>query len=213
METIILALFALLIGVAFCFWGYRVFLVLLPIWGFFAGFWLGAEAITLLFGDGFLATTTGWIVGFIAGLILAVLSYLFYMVGVALVAGVVGWSLASGLLAAIGLDSGIIVFIISLITAIVVAGLVLFFNVQKYVIILLTALGGANAIVLSGLLLLGKVTTDMLAASGNPVKPILADSWFWLIAWLILAGLGFFFQIKNNPDYEFSKEYYVEGWG
>jgi hypothetical protein len=213
METIILALFAFLMGVAFCFWGYRVFLVLLPIWGFFAGLWLGANATMLLFGDGFLATTTGWVVGFIVGIILAVLSYLFYMIGVALVAGAIGWALASGLLAAIGLDGGIIVFIVSLISAIVIVGIVLLFDIQKYVIIVLTALGGANAIILSALLLLGKVTIDMLQANGDPIKPILADSWFWGLVWLVLAGLGIFFQTRNNATYEFSKENYVEGWG
>ena len=213
MEIIILSLFALLMGLAFCFWGYRVFLVLLPIWGFFAGLWLGANTITLLLGDGFLATTTSWVVGFVAGLVLAILSYLFYMLGVALVAGAIGWALASGLLAAIGLDGGIIVFVISLVTAIVVVGIVLLLNVQKYVVIVLTAVGGANALLLSILLLLGKVTTDMLQASGSPILPILQDSWFWAIGWLILAGVGIFFQIKTNRTYKFSKENYVEGWG
>ena len=37
--------------------------MLLPIWGFFAGFWLGAQTITWVLGEGFLATTTGWVVG------------------------------------------------------------------------------------------------------------------------------------------------------
>ena len=69
LATITLALFAVLLGVAFCFAGYRFFLVMLPIWGFFAGFWLGAQTTVLLFGDGFLATTTGWVVGFVAGII------------------------------------------------------------------------------------------------------------------------------------------------
>jgi hypothetical protein len=213
MEIIIVSLFALIMGLAFCFWGYRVFLVLLPIWGFFAGLWLGASAITLLFGDGFLATTTGWVVGFIAGLVLAILSYLFYMLGVALVAGAIGWALASGLLAVIGLNSGIILFAISLVMAIVVIMVVLVLNVQKYVVIVLTAVSGANALLLSLLLLLGKVTTDMLQASGNPIQPVLQDSWFWAIGWLILAGVGIFFQIKTNRAYEFSKENYHADWG
>jgi hypothetical protein len=95
----------------------------------------------------------------------------------------------------------------------VVVGIVLLLNVQKYVVIVLTAVGGANALLLSILLLLGKVTTDMLQASGSPILPILQDSWFWAIGWLILAGVGIFFQIKTNRTYKFSKENYVEGWG
>ena len=41
MTVIAYALLALLLGAAFCFVGYRFFLVMLPIWGFFAGLWHG----------------------------------------------------------------------------------------------------------------------------------------------------------------------------
>ncbi|NIV36351.1 MAG: hypothetical protein GWN58_44985, partial [Anaerolineae bacterium] len=81
------ALFAVLLGAAILLAGYRFFLVMLPIWGFFGGLWLGAYAVTLIFGTGFLATTTGLVVGFVVGIITAVLSYLFYMVGVLIIAG------------------------------------------------------------------------------------------------------------------------------
>ena len=74
LQVIFAALFAFLIGLAFLLYGYRLFLVMLPIWGFFAGFWLGAQTIAMLLGGGFLATTTGWVVGFATGLLLAVLS-------------------------------------------------------------------------------------------------------------------------------------------
>ncbi|RMF03435.1 MAG: hypothetical protein D6768_05895 [Chloroflexi bacterium] len=96
LSLLFAALFALVLGLAFTFAGYRVFLVMLPIWGFFAGFWLGAEATTLIFGAGFLATTTGWVIGFILGLLGAVLSYMFYALGVALVAAGFGWALGAG---------------------------------------------------------------------------------------------------------------------
>jgi hypothetical protein len=41
-------LFALFLGLVFCFAGYRVFLVMLPIWGFFAGFWLALAGAGLI---------------------------------------------------------------------------------------------------------------------------------------------------------------------
>ncbi|MCB0039176.1 MAG: hypothetical protein KDE23_05810, partial [Caldilinea sp.] len=90
-QMLFAALFALILGAAFCLWGYRIFLVLLPVWGFFAGFWLGAHSITLLLGEGFLATTTGWIVGFVVGILLALFSYLFYALAVAIIAGIAGY--------------------------------------------------------------------------------------------------------------------------
>ena len=98
LSILFVSLFALILGLAFCFAGYRVFLVMLPIWGFFAGFWLGAEATTLLFGVGLLATTTSWVIGFVVGLLGAVLSYLFFIIGVALVAGGFGWALGGALM-------------------------------------------------------------------------------------------------------------------
>jgi hypothetical protein len=213
LATLLVAAFALLIGLGFSFWGYRLFLVFLPVLGFFAGFWIGAQTFTLIFGEGFLATGTSWIVGFVVGLVVALLSYLFYLVGVAILAGTIGAALAGGLLSALGLESGLLVFIVSLAAAILVAVLALRYNLQKYVIILLTAVVGANAIILSVLLVLGRVSLDSLQRAGTAITPVLQDSWFWLVAWVIIAAAGIFFQLRHNRTYEFWKEDYVQGWG
>ncbi len=61
-------------GVILAFFGYRLFLILLPIWGFFFGFLLGADTIHHLFNQGLFVTVTGWVVGFIVGAIFAVLA-------------------------------------------------------------------------------------------------------------------------------------------
>ena len=212
MNTILVALFALVLGGFFLLWGYRIFLVMLPIWGFFAGFWLGAQTTSLLFGAGFLATTTGWVVGFVAGLIFALLSYFFYMFGVALIAAAVGAALVTGFLGLFGLESGFLVLIAALIGAVVVAGLTIVLNLQKVVIIIMTAVGGANALILSVLLLFGRVSIDDLSAAGNAIRPVLQDSWFWAIAWIALAVAGFVFQIRTNRTFVFEKEDHVEGW-
>jgi hypothetical protein len=212
MNTILIALFALVLGALFLLWGYRVFLVMLPIWGFFAGFWLGAQTTSLLFGAGFLATTTGWVVGFFIGLLFALLSYLFYLFGVALVAASVGAALITGFLSLFGLETGLLVFLAALVGAVVVAGLTLVFNLQKYVIIILTAVGGANSLVLSVLLLFGRVTPDDLTAAGNAIRPVLQDSWFWALVWILLAIVGIIFQFRTNRTFVFRKEHHVEGW-
>lgn len=47
-ELLCMATIALLFGLVVAFGGYRLFLVLLPIWGFFAGFFLGAQTISFL---------------------------------------------------------------------------------------------------------------------------------------------------------------------
>ena len=213
LATITLAIFGLLLGAALCFVGYRFFLVMLPIWGFFAGVWLGAYAVTAIFGTGFLSTVTGLIVGIVAGIICAVLSYLFYAIGVAIVAGALGAALGSGIMTALGFDPGFLVTVVAIVSALVAVGLTFVLNLQKWVIIALSAIGGADLLVLSGLLLIGRVTVEQLQISGNLLKPIIQDSWFWLIAWLVLAVAGIVVQIRANRSYAFSREMYVEGWG
>ena len=68
-ATIVAAAITMCFGLVLAFLGYRFFLVLLPIFGFFFGLAFGAHSIQALFGDGFLATTSSWVVGFFAGLL------------------------------------------------------------------------------------------------------------------------------------------------
>src|ERR1044072_76803 len=116
---------ALFFGSLLLLGGYRFFLFLLPVFGFFFGFGLGAQTVQALFGDAFLATVTGWIVGFGMAMLVAVMSYLFYFRAVALVAGALGSPVGVGLLQAIGLDFGFLVWLVGIVAAVVVAVAVL----------------------------------------------------------------------------------------
>ena len=199
LQVMCVSIVALLLGLAALFAGYRLFLLLLPIWGFFAGFFIGASALTLLLGDGFLATLTSWVVGFILGLIFAILSYLFYIVGVAIVSGSIGYALGAGLIYAILPEASLIAFFVGIVAAILLAGITLVLNLQKWVIIGITALGGSTAIFTSALLLFGKISLADLGT--NPVQPVLQDSIFWFIVWLLLAGIGFISQTVTTRGY------------
>ena len=97
-EGIIGGLIALGIGLLFAFYGFRLFIILLPIWGFFAGFVIGAGAITTLFGEQFLATITSWAAGLIVGIIFAALSYLYYWFAVIFVGASLGYMVGPKLL-------------------------------------------------------------------------------------------------------------------
>jgi hypothetical protein len=213
LSTITLALFAVLLGAAFLLVGYRFFLVMMPIWGFFAGLWLGAYTVTLIFGTGFLATTTGLVVGVVVGIIGAVLSYLFYLVGVVIIAAALGGALGSGIMGALGFDPGLVTAIVAIVSALVAVALTLLFNLQKYVIIILTAIAGAALVVLSGMLVFGQVTVAQLQRGGSLLEPIFQGSWFWGLVWLVLVVAGVVVQIRTNRTYVFEKEMYVEGWG
>lgn len=197
-QLICAIVLGLVIGALALVAGYRLFLVLLPIWGFFAGFAVGAHATALLFGDGFLATVTGWIIGFVSGIIFAVLSYLIYIVGVALLSAAFGYFLAAGIML-LFIDPGFIVTLVGLAGAVVMAFVVLRFNIQKPAVELITAFGGATAVLTGVLLILGTITLESLGA--NPVRQVLDAGVIWLIAWLILGFVGFGIQINSNRTY------------
>ena len=48
LQAAAIGLLGILIGLAFVFWGFRLFLILLPIWGFFVGFLFGASVVHVL---------------------------------------------------------------------------------------------------------------------------------------------------------------------
>src|SRR5512135_2632151 len=112
------ALIASLFGLALVFAGYKFFRLLLPIWGFFFGLWLGAQSIQVLFNQGFLATVTGWTVGFIVGLLFAALSYFFYLFAVALIASSLGYLVVVGVWLWLRLPFGIVMWIVAILVAI-----------------------------------------------------------------------------------------------
>jgi hypothetical protein len=213
LAMITLALFAVLLGAAFLLAGYRFFLVMLPIWGFFGGLWLGAYSVTLIFGTGFLSTVTGLVVGVVVGLIGAVLSYMFYLAGVVIVSGALGGALGSGVMSALGFDPGLVMGIVTLVSALAAVGLTLVFNLQKYVLIILSTIAGAALVVLAGMLAFGQVTVNQLQRGESLFEPILQGSWFWGLVWLVLVVVGVVVQIRANRTYVFTKEMYVVGWG
>jgi hypothetical protein len=196
----IASMIVLFFGFVLAFSGYRFFMFLLPIWGFFAGFGVGAQMIQALFGGGFLSTATSWVVGFVVAVIFAVLSYLFYFFAVALIGGSLGYALGVGLMQAIGLDFGLIVWLVGIVAAIVIGILVLVLNIQKWVIIVATALLGAGVIVGTFLFLFGGLPSAQLVL--NPVRHVLQTSPFWLIVFLVVAVLGGVAQYQTTRRWE-----------
>lgn len=187
-------LIGLLFGTALAFAGYRLFIFLLPVWGFFFGLALGAQTIQALFGDAFLATITSWVVGFVVALIFAVLSYAFYLFAVAIIGGSLGYALAVGLLTAIGLQMGFLVWLIGIIAGVALAIVTIVFNVQKWVIIAATAILG-SATVFGTILLMFNPAAQVMA---NPVRTMLSSSPLMAILFLVVAGLGIYFQFVST---------------
>jgi hypothetical protein len=195
-----MGMIALLFGLAVAFFGYRLFLILLPIWAFFFGFFLGAQTLQMIFSGGFLVTITSWVVGFIVGAILAILSYLFYIVAVAIISGSFGYGVTVGILEAIGLDFGFLLWLIAIIVGVIVALVVLRFNIQKYAIILITAVGGTAIIIYTLLALFSGLPPAEILLS--PVSTAIQNSFLWFLFFILFVVAGVLVQIGANQQYE-----------
>ncbi|HMJ79503.1 MAG TPA: DUF4203 domain-containing protein [Candidatus Dormibacteraeota bacterium] len=208
--TLVIAILALLVGAAFCFGGFRFFLILLPIWAFLVGFNVGTDAISAIFGDGSFATVTSWVVGFVVALVFAVLSYLFYWVAVVLLGAAVGYAIGASAWGLIGNEHGLVAFVIGIICAFALGAVTLFLNVPKYLVVLLSAIGGAATILAGWFLLIGQISSDQVY--WTTVGALIKDSWFYLIVFAALAVAGLVVQMRApryGPDsYEFSQTVY-----
>jgi hypothetical protein len=190
-------LIGILFGLALTFSGYRLFMVLLPIWGFIFGLAFGAQTMQALFGMGFLATITSWVVGFIVGAVFAVLSYLFYILAVAIIAGSLGYAVGTGILLALGMSMNIIVWIVGIVVAIVFAIVTLRFNLAKWVIMIATSLLGAFTIVESIVLMFNPAAVIL----ANPVQALFKASPLLAILGLVVAVMGVVIQYNQNKAY------------
>jgi hypothetical protein len=199
-EALCVTLIALVVGLAVCFNGYRWFLILLPIWAFFWGFALGAQALQAVFGIGFLATVTSWVAGFIVGAVFAVLSYLFYVVAIALMGGSLGYAVGVGIMGALLPRFDLITWLVGIVLAIVVGAVTVYFNLYKYVIIVTTAIGGAGMIVIT--LMFGYAGLTLAKFAENPIRFALQGSPLWTILFVVLAVLGILAQLATSRAFE-----------
>jgi len=202
LNGLLIGLLAIAIGAAFAFYGFRVFLILLPIWGFFAGFLVGANFMAALFPDsGFLIEVGGWVVGFILGLVFAVLSYLYFWVAVILLGGVLGYQLTYGVFEWLGFSAdGIIIFLLALVVGAAFAVGFFVLHMPAVLVIVATAISGAGAAIAGVIVALGLVPVDALDSGIFGVYNAHDLGIVWLIAGIALAFAGAIYQTRTVAD-------------
>ena len=188
MQEILLGLVAIVIGLGVGFMGLRLWFFMLPIWGFVAGFFVGVLAVTAIFGDGFLSTVTGWVVGIVVGIAFSVLSYLFWYVGAIMSAASVGALLASGLIGLFGVDNGAVLAIAGIIGAVAFAFLALALALPVYIVVINTAFAGAAIAVAGVALVFDQIESGALR--NGAAWAFINDHWLWSLAWIGLAVAG-----------------------
>ena len=178
------AAIVLLIGGAIaCFFGYRLFRIVLAIFGFI----IGALAASSIFG----MTDTGpmLLAAAVGGLIGAAILFLAYFVGVAMVGAGLGAVVANVVFSAGDRDPGVLAVVL-----LAIAGAVCSMYLQRYFIIVGTAFGGAWTLIVGAMALIGDRRAMAAAASGDvwvayPLNPAPGQQWV-PIAWIVLGLIG-----------------------
>ncbi len=168
--------------------GLRVFFIALPIMGFIVGMAGGLALMDHLFDNRFLSTTTGIIVGLVLGVVGAVISYMFWYFAIILGAAFIGASLGTGLMNAFNVDSQWVIFIVAVIAAVILALLTIFLNLPIYWVIVNTAFVGSTLLVGGVMLALNRI--DRVDLGYGTLWAAINESWFWVIAWIVVAAVG-----------------------
>ena len=201
-EGIVVGLLGIVLGAAFCFSGFRYFLLLLPIWGLFVGFMTGAGATAVLLGEGFLGSVIGIGVGVVLAIVFALLSWFYWWGAVVVVAGSLGFVFANFVLGAIGFTAdGFLGTIISLVVGLAVAFIALAVNAPKYIAIILTAFAGAAWLTAGIALLPGIIKTTDLA--NGPLTAIYkTNGILWIVIWGVIGAAGIIAQLQMTRRWE-----------
>jgi uncharacterized protein DUF4203 len=200
--ALLIGLLAVVVGLAFTFFGYRLFLILLPIWGAVVGFFFGANLAAVLFGREFLGDATSILVGILVAVLFAIAAYLWYWLAVALLAGSIGYSIGLGVMRYIGATDRTVIIVVAVVVAILFAIAAIWLGLPKYLAILFTSIGGAFAAVTGVGVLIGRIPVSALE-SGSIGAHVGSDlGLVWLIASLLLAAIGVVYQIMSTSAME-----------
>jgi hypothetical protein len=194
MNDVLVGLAAIAIGLLFCFRGYVAMRLIIPVWGFFAGFMLGAGLVAGVGDEGFLRSAAAWLTGLAIGLLFAVIAYLYFVVSIVLAMGTVGFALGTATLTALDVSWSWVVVLGGLAAGVLLAVLAIATDLPAVVLIVLTALGGASVAVFGLMLILGAVQTGDL--DSEAATRTADDDWWWYAISLVLAISGVVVQSR-----------------
>jgi hypothetical protein len=205
MNDIVVGIIALLTGAVFCFRGYLAMRLVIPVWGAFAGFMLGAGLVS---GDaGFLGNALGWSVGLGLAIVFGAIAYLYYEVSVIIGMTAIGFVLGTSLMVALGVTWSWVIVLSGVVLAVVLALVAIAGDLPMVLLTVLTALAGASTIVAGLMLLFG--TVDVEDFDIGTTTEYVADDWWWFVIYggLVVAGL-----IAQVTDVDRRRETLRQAW-
>jgi hypothetical protein len=196
MADILLGLVAIIAGAAMLVAGQFVLRLMLPIWGFFAGFAFGAGLVADLADERFLGTVLGWILGLVFALVFAILAYLYYYVAIVLAMAAFGFVIGSGLVVALGIDWNWVAVLVGLLVGAVIGLASVLANMPMIVLVILSSIAGAVGVVAGLMLLFGSLNSSDFTR-GNFTDTV-SNNVGWYLLFLVLACAGVFIQARQR---------------
>jgi hypothetical protein len=195
LEGIIVGLLAIGIGLAWAFYGLKLFTILLPLWAFFFGLVAGAGWSQDVFGQGFFSTVLSWGIGLIFGLVLAAISFFWYYAAIVILGGAVGYFLGIGFFEWLGLGTGVIAIVVGLILGAIFAIGTFILGVPVILVMVFSAFSGAVAVINGIWIFLGQIKLADLDV--GIFGSLLHNGALGLIAAVVLGAVALFWQLRD----------------
>ena len=196
MADILLGLLAIIAGFAMLLAGQFVLRLVIPVWGFLAGFAFGAGLVAELADERFLGTVLGWMLGLVFAVVFALLAYLYYYIAVVLAMGAFGFAIGSGLVVALGVDWNWVAVLVGTAVGVVVGLVAIFGNMPMIVLVFLSAIAGAVAVVGGLMLLVGSLNSADFTR--GDFTSTVENGWAWSLLLLVLAIIGIAVQARQS---------------
>lgn len=195
MNDVVLALLAIAIGALFCFRGYLTMRIVIPIWGAFTGFALGAGLVAGATGDGLLANFGAWAAGVGLALVFGLLAYAYYEVSIIIGMAAVGFALGSTLMVGLNVEWTWLIVLVGIVVATLLAVVAVVGSLPMLLLTILSALAGSSAMVGGAMLLTGAFDGDDLTRSS--VVERIDESPAWWLLYFVLAIVGVASQMRT----------------
>ncbi|WP_370617671.1 DUF4203 domain-containing protein [Mumia qirimensis] len=186
-NDFVLAIVLLGVGAVLVLWGGAALRVLIALAGAFVGFFLGAELVQDQAGGELLGTFWGWVAAIVGALVLGILAYLWYWLGVVLWVAAMGYVLGVFLANAFGADEDWVLMTVGLAVAAVLVVIAVIARLPAMLLIVVSAWAGASLVVTGAMLLFGEIDSEQVDRAFTVADP--AWLWYGAVAVIFIVGL------------------------
>ena len=196
MADILLGILAIIAGIAMLVAGQFVLRLMIPIWGFFAGFAFGAGLVADFADERFLGTVLGWVLGLVFALVFAILAYLYYYIAIVIAMGAAGFAIGSGIVVALGIDWNWVAVLVGLVLGILVGLVSVFADIPMVMLVVIGSIAGAVGVVGGLMLLFGSLNTADF--SRGDFTDTVSNNFLWWLLFVVLVLGGVVIQVRQR---------------